>query len=216
MDNETRTIMQPVELRKLEDGTEVLSGYVIVFNQESEDLGGFVETIERSATQSVDFSDTVSTFNHDPNLVLGRVPKTMSYTVDERGVRVDITPPDTTTGRDVRELVRRGDVKGMSFTFRIKKDGQKWEKPKDARGLHHRTITAFDAIPEWGPVVFPAYRATDITVAKRELGMLKDKEERESTDALELERAKQELERDKVNNYHRELKLKIRSRLIKR
>jgi HK97 family phage prohead protease len=216
MDNETRTIMQPVELRKLEDGTEVLSGYAIVFNQESEDLGGFVETIERSSTEGVDFSDTVSTFNHDANNVLGRVPKTMTYSVDERGIKVDIYPPDTTTGRDVKELVRRGDVKGMSFTFRIKKDGDKWEKPKDARGLYHRTISAFEQIPELGPVVFPAYRATDISVAKRELGMLKDIEERESTDALELERAKKELEREKVNNYHRELKLKIRSRLIKK
>lgn len=209
MDNEVRTILQPVELRTLEDGTEVLTGYAIVFNQESEDLGGFVETIEQSATDGVDFSDTVSTFNHDANQVLGRVPKTMSYDVDERGVKVVITPPETQTGRDVKELVRRGDVKGMSFTFRVAKNGDKWEKPKDQRNLYHRTITKFEVIPEWGPVVFPAYRATDVTVAKRQLGVMKDAEERESSEALELERAKQDL---KIKNYHRKLDLELRQR----
>ena len=212
MDNETRDLMQPVELRTLADGTEVLSGYAIVFNSESEDLGGFVETVERTAVDGVDFSNTVATFNHNADNVLGRVPKTMTYEVDERGVKVNIIPPDTTTGKDVRELVRRGDVKGMSFTFSIKEGGQKWEKPKDARNVYHRTITRFDLIPEWGPVVFPAYRATDITVAKRELGKLKDEEERQTTEAMELEKAKKKIE---LENYHRNLKLKIRKRLIK-
>lgn len=209
METEKRYISQPVELRTLDDGTEVISGYALVFDSESENLGGFVETIDRTAVDGVDFSDTVSTFNHDANLVLGRVPRTMTYNVDERGVKVDIIPPDTQAGRDVRELVRRGDVKGMSFTFRIKEKGDKWEKPRDARNVYHRTITKFEAIPEWGPVVFPAYRATDVSVAKRELGVLKDKEERETSDAMELERAKEEL---KIKQHLEQLELALNLR----
>jgi phage head maturation protease len=101
----------------------------------------------------------------------------------------------------------------MSFTFRIGKKGDKWEKPKDARNLYHRTITKIDSIPEFGPVVFPAYRATDVSVAKRELGVLKDKEERETSEALELERAKEEVRKDQELKQHLErldLELKLR------
>jgi len=214
MDNEKRYVSQPVELRALDDGQEVISGYALVFNQESEDLGGFTEVIEPRSVANVDFSDTVATFNHDANQVLGRVPRTMTYEVDDRGIKVNIIPPDTTTGRDVKELVKRGDVKGMSFTFRIGKKGDKWEKPKDARGLYHRTITEIEMIPEWGPVVFPAYRATDVSVAKRELGVLKDQEERTASDALELERAKNEL-KVKQHLEQLELELKLRAKGIK-
>ena len=99
--------------------------------------------------------------------------------------------------------------------FRVAKNGDTWEKPKDQRGVYHRTITKFQTIPEWGPVVFPAYRATDVTVAKRQLGVIKDKEERESTEALELERAKKQIEID--NKIRRmELELKQRSGNLKK
>ena len=207
---EIRELLEDVELRANEQGEEVLTGYAIVFNRESEDLGGFKEIIERSAVDAVNFSNTVATFNHNANNVLGRVPKTMTYSVDDRGVKVEIKLPDTTAGNDVRELVKRGDVKGMSFTFRIAQDGDKWDKPTGNGKYYKRTVTKIEAIPELGPVVFPAYRATDVTVAKRALGVLKDAEEREVTDALQREREKEEI---RITNYHRALKLKIRGRI---
>jgi uncharacterized protein len=209
---EVREWLQDIELRQNEQGKEVISGYAIVFDRESEDLGGFKEIIERTAADTVDFSDTVATFNHDANNVLGRVPQTMKYRIDERGVYVEIEPPDTTIGRDTTTLIKRGDVKGMSFTFRISEKGQRWEKPTGGQKTYTRYISKLDVIPELGPVVFPAYRATDAMVAKRALGVLKDAEEKELTDALQKER---ELNQIKINNQHRALKLKMRTRFNK-
>lgn len=204
---ETREYLHPVELRTNESGKEVIAGYAIVFDRESEDLGGFTEVIDKRAVDSVDFSDTVASFNHDANIVLGRVPRTMTYKVDERGVYVEIDPPESR--KDVLESIARGDVKGMSFTFRIAKGGDKWDKPSGESKLYKRTISQFEVIPELGPVVFPAYRSTDAQVAKRALGVLKDAEERELSDALQKEK---ELNKIKLNNYHRALKAKLRMR----
>lgn len=205
---ERREILQEIELRTNEQGKEVIAGYAIVFGQESQDLGGFTEIIDNRAVQNVDFSDTVASFNHDANIVLGRVPRTMTYKVDERGVYVEIDPPESR--KDVLESIRRGDVKGMSFTFRISKGGDKWEKPSGESKLYKRTISQFDVIPELGPVVFPAYLSTDVGVAKRALGVLKDTEERELSEALQREK---ELNEIKISNYHRSLKAKIKMRI---
>lgn len=206
---EVRDLIEDIEIRANAEGEEVIAGYAIVFNRESEDLGGFKETIDPGAVAAVDFRNTVATFNHNPNNVLGRVPLTMTYQVDDRGVYVEIKPPDTAVGRDLVTLVKRKDVRGMSFTFRVGKDGDKWDSPTGANKLYKRTVTKIDAIPELGPVVFPAYRATNVAVAKRALGILKDAEEREATDALEKAR---ELDEIKIKNYHRALKLKIKTR----
>lgn len=206
---EIREDLEEVELRATDDGKEVITGYAIVFNRESQDLGGFKEIILPSAVDGVRWSDTIATFNHNADNILGRVPKTMTLTVDERGVKVEIVPPDTTVGRDVMELIRRRDVKGMSFTFRIKKNGDKWEQPKGDKGPYLRTISAFDIIPELGPVAMPAYPSTNVSVAKRALSMLMDEKERQESDQIEREN---ELKKIKLQSYHRAMRLKLRGR----
>ena len=206
---EIREDLEEVELRATDDGKEVITGYAIVFNRESQDLGGFKEIILPSAVDGVRWSETIATFNHNADNILGRVPKTMTLTVDERGVKVEIVPPDTTVGRDVMELIRRRDVKGMSFTFRIKKNGDKWEQPKGDKGPYLRTISAFDIIPELGPVAMPAYPSTNVSVAKRALSMLMDEKERQESDQIEREN---QLQKIKLQNYHRAMRLKLRGR----
>lgn len=196
--SERRYNPQSLELRTVPGGKQVIAGYAIVFNQLSGNLGGFVEVIEPRATNSVDFSDTVATFNHNSNIVLGRVPKTMSYRVDSKGVYVEIQPPETR--KDILEHIRRGDIKGMSFTFRIKKGGDTWEAPNAGRILPLRRITAFDIIPELGPVTNPAYTQTDVTVAMRSLELFKKKNPK----AFELA------------EYHRKLRLKIQASFLKK
>ena len=128
---ETRTFDENIEVRVNDQGQEVISGYAIVFNSESRNLGGFIETIEPRAIQAADVSDVVALFNHDQNLILGRTPSTLNLTIDDRGVKYDIIPPDTTTAKDLMTSIRRGDVRGSSFGFTVKANGDVWEKPKE-------------------------------------------------------------------------------------
>ena len=207
MSKETRTLDEQIEVRQNEAGEEVIEGYAIVFNRESSNLGGFIETIKPEAMRGADVSDVVALFNHDQNLILGRTPGTLTLGVDEHGVRYSIKPPETTTAKDLMISIKRGDVRGSSFGFRIKPDGDIWEKPERNGEPWKRTVTAFDKIFDVSPVVNPAYVQTDTGVAKRQLGMLKDKEEREATDALELEKEKERL---KVKQQQDDLEMRLK------
>jgi HK97 family phage prohead protease len=58
----------------------------------------------------------------------------------------------------VVESIKRGDITGMSFGFRIKR--QEWDETDENNPL--RTILNVDLI-EVSPVVFPAYPQTDVS-----------------------------------------------------
>ena len=120
--------------------------------------GDNVERIMPGAfDRAIGEDDTVGLFNHDSNLVLGRrTAGTMRLTVDDRGLRYEIDPPDTQVGRDVVASLSRGDVNGSSFGFRI--DHEEWISEGD--GVSNvrliRGVELFDV----GPVTFPAYTST--------------------------------------------------------
>ena len=69
MKRERRTFK--VELRKSDDGRK-MRGTAVVFNQLSENLGGFREQIDPAAFDAADISDVRCLFNHDDSMVLGR------------------------------------------------------------------------------------------------------------------------------------------------
>jgi HK97 family phage prohead protease len=93
-----------------------LSGYAIVWNVLSVDRGGYkVRLLPGSATFA---TPTHAIFHHDFSQVLGSTANnTLRITPDGYGVKVEIDLPNTTHGRDTAELVRRGDVNGMSFAM---------------------------------------------------------------------------------------------------
>ena len=196
MDKERR-FQNDIEVRELDDGTKVISGYAIVFNSESNDLGGFKEIIKPGSLRQADTDDVVALFNHDTNIVLGRTPATLNLKTTNKGLRYEITPPDTNSAKDLLTSIERGDVKGSSFGFTIAEGGDTWEEPEERGQPWMRTITAFDRIFDVSPVVYPAYSATDTSVAKRSLGTLRDKKEREESEQLELERQKFKLKKEK-------------------
>lgn len=149
-----------LELRAAEGQASVLAGYAAVFDSDSEDLGGFVERIKPGAFASSLGGDVRALFNHDSNIILGRTKaKTLTLREDQHGLYVEIIPPDTQAGRDLVESVRRGDVDQMSFGFRTIKDD--WEETKPGSWL--RTLIEVDVF-DVSPVVFPAYRNTEIAV----------------------------------------------------
>jgi hypothetical protein len=57
---------------------------------------------------------------------------TLSLVEDERGLKIEIIPPNTTWAKDLMESIRRGDVDQMSFGFRTKQDEWDERDPKSS------------------------------------------------------------------------------------
>lgn len=150
------------ELRvETRDGKPTIRGYAAVFNSLSSDLGGFVEVIRQGAFRRAlsDGQDVRALVDHDPARIIGRNKAgTLRLTEDQRGLLVEIDPPDTTAGRDIVESIRRGDVTGMSFGFVARKDDWRQEGERTIRELH--AVDLFDV----SAVTYPAYPATEVAV----------------------------------------------------
>lgn len=167
MTAERRDFTSDVEVRAVGE-TFVLRGYAFVFDKLSHDLGGFRERIERGAgREDMERGDLVATFNHNASAPLGRTGYGLRTGVDDVGGWYEVDLPNTTTGRDVAELVKRKIVKGSSFTFRLKdaEADQEWTRD-EATGFLIRTVRDFH-VSELGPVTNPAY--PDTTAAKRSI-----------------------------------------------
>lgn len=152
-----------LEVRANEDETAVLVGYAALFDERSEDLGGFVERIAPGAFAGSVGGDILAFWNHDSNIVLGRTTsRTLRVEEDNRGLRVEITPPDTPLVRGHLESIRRGDVNQMSFGFRTQKDS--WD---EVDGVMVRTLLELRLL-EVSPVPIPAYPQTAIALRSLE------------------------------------------------
>jgi len=162
-DREERGI-KGLELRAAPKGGKMptIIGYAAVYDSWSEDLGGFREIIRPGAFTKVlkSRSDVRAFRGHDPERVLGRTPDTLKLSEDKRGLRIEITPPDTELGRETVELIRRGDVDGMSFAFRVDGEGASWNED-----FSEHVIREVADLVEVSVVSFPAYKATvaDVT-----------------------------------------------------
>jgi uncharacterized protein len=135
----------------------LIFGYAARFNSWSEDLGGFIERIAPNAFAGVVEDDVRALFNHDPNLVLGRVRAgTLRVWQDEVGLAYEIDAPDTQVGRDLLVSMARGDVNQSSFAFYVAED--EWGELAD--GMLTRTIKRVGRLYDVSPVTYPAYSAT--------------------------------------------------------
>jgi HK97 family phage prohead protease len=152
------------ELRVEQRGlAKFLSGYAIVWDRLSEDLGGFREQIASSAIDRTlaDKVDLRALVDHDPGKVIGRISAgTLRVEKDGHGLKVQIDPPMTSAGQDLVESVRRGDVTGMSFSFRTMLNGDVWDFKTDPP-----TRTVIDMlVREVSAVSWPAYTQTEVAM----------------------------------------------------
>jgi HK97 family phage prohead protease len=142
---------------------KTLSGYAIVFNSLSEDLGGWKEIISPSAVDRTlrDGTNVNALIDHreESGTILGSTDTgLLQLQKDRRGLKVKITPVDTMAARDVITTVKAGLVKGMSFRFRLMPDGATWD---ERDGLFVRTVTDM-SFSEVSIVLNPAYKQTEI------------------------------------------------------
>ena len=168
------TVTDTIELRKKEDGTEVLFGYAVKYNSLSRMIGwGFREKFEPGAFDAVLAADPanldndiVALFQHNPMWVLGRRSSgTLKLGSDETGLWYEAELPNTQAGNDLRELVRRGDVRHSSFGFIVAPEGQRWERP-EKKADEIRVITNVSWLADVSPVTDPAYADTEVSLSE--------------------------------------------------
>lgn len=194
-ERETRVSNAPVEVREFE-GKPAIEGYASVFNQLSEDLGGWREIIKPGAFRDVLMNDVRALWQHDPRYVLGRRKNgTLSLWEDDYGLRYRAIPPNAQWARDVLETIQRGDVDQSSFAFLVT-TGAQWMIEKD--GTVIRQISLFADFWDVGPVTFPAYPATTADVRSK-IDELRAQLDKTAEQAAELTvRARQNAERQRV------------------
>jgi len=161
------TIVEKREFRmeEVEQQENTIRGYAAVYNSDSEWMGGFYEQISTGAFDYVMDDDVRAYFNHDENLLLGRVSSgTLRIGTDKKGLWYEVDLPNTTYARDLAELMKRGDVNQSSFAFLIDQD--RWE---ERDGKTYRIIEKVSRLLDVSPVAQPAYpEATSGLVARND------------------------------------------------
>lgn len=154
-----------------QEESRMVTGYAAVFDSDSEDLGGFIEQIERGAfKEAIERSDVRALFNHDDNFILARTASgTLKLYEDERGLKYEFEAPKTTAGNDLLEMIKRGDISQSSFGFTVEEDD--WS---NRDGMAFRKIKKVKRLYDVSPVTFPAY--PEASVAVRKLEQLKQAE----------------------------------------
>lgn len=178
MEIEKRSVMAAPELRAAGE-KRTIAGYAAVFNSEADIGGMFREVIQPGAfADSLKSADVRALVDHDSGRVIGRSKAgTLRLKEDERGLSVEIDLPDTTDGRDIGELVSRGDIDGMSFGFRVTHD--EWDETQEP---NLRTIHKIE-LHEVSAVTWPAYADTSLALRSRDKSKSESDEEKRKAQA---------------------------------
>lgn len=142
----------------------IIEGYSIVFNELSEDLGGFREMIlpEAIDQELINNSDIYYLYNHNNDSIpLARSNHgqgSLELTIDNKGLKYRFNCINT----EFYELVKRGDLDKSSFAFSLPKDGsgEIWEKNSEYNYV--RKIVKIEQLYDCSAVLVPAYSTTEL------------------------------------------------------
>jgi len=159
------------DLAASESGNTI-EGHPAVYAQRTNIGGMFYEVIERGAFDKCDFDDVLFSVNHE----LAKIPlarsrrnngnSTMQLSLDDTGIymRAELDVENNTEARNLYSAVKRQDINGMSFIFRVGND--EWEDLDS--DMPTRRIKAVSKVIEVSAVTFPAYAGTDIDARDRD------------------------------------------------
>ena len=173
------------ELRALDqasDGEMLVEGRAVVYDSPTVlfevDGRKYYEVIARGALDGADLRDVPFRYNHAQSvMIMARTRnKTLELLPDDKGLLIRARLANTTAGRDLYELIKRGDIDKMSFAFTVKED-------KYDRETRTRTIIKFGRIADVSAVDTPAYN--DTYLAARNYFEAQAEAERQAADAAE-------------------------------
>lgn len=133
-----------------------LRGHALTWSEVAEPWPGLLESFDAGAfAEFLGASpDVFAFYQHDARQLLGRTSSgTLRLTEDNTGLAYELDLPDTTLGRDVRELVERGDLRGVSICFHAEEETFYEQDDGTLRRTIHRA-----SLYEISIVTDPAYR----------------------------------------------------------
>ena len=153
---------------QIEVSDRLVSGYAVVFDTWSNDLGFYEKILKGAITEeTIQRSDVICKLNHDDQKVLARSKYgegSLILEVDEKGLKYTFEAPRTQYGDELLEYLRRGDITGSSFAFTIEEDefSYQWPFDKDADPVLCREVIKVDKLFDVSPVFTPAYEKTSV------------------------------------------------------
>lgn len=146
------------------ENKKIISGYFIVFDEETELYPDYFEKISSNAVGDLKNKDIRALVNHDTSRVLGRTTTgTLKLHADKKGVfgEIEINDKDT-DALNLYERVKRGDVTQCSFGFYINGVNETWDD-NDVLRVELTDIDLFEV----SVVTFPAYEQTSVAARTR-------------------------------------------------
>lgn len=187
-----------VELRdKQSEESRTIGGYAVKYNTNAfipDPWGGFLETFAQGAfDESIAERNQKCLWNHNVSMPLGSVKSgTLRFNDDAAGLNYDNDLPNNSWGDDALESVKRGDVDGSSFGFKVL--DSKWDRIEyEGKEVDRRTIIKAKLV-EVSPCTFPAYDSSEINCRSHELII----EERKSVADDRIKKLKLELELEEI------------------
>ena len=160
------------EIRSNEENSRKISGLAIPAESRSELLyGEFYETISKDALTEdlINEHDVKLYMNHDSSqgtFARSKFGKgSLRLFVTDRGIEFETELPNTASGNELLEGIRRGDYDALSFAFAP--DKEEWEENED--GTYNRTIRSIAFLDEISILsCAPAYEATEVKLRSLE------------------------------------------------
>lgn len=152
-----------------------ISGIATVFNQPSI-KGDFTEYVDQNALNGVDLSNVLLLYAHDFSNILARVDAgTLQTSIQPDGLHFNAQLPDTQLGHDTYTNILNGNIRGMSFGFKIAPGGDSWSVNSQGNTIH--TINKIDQVFELSLTPIPAYTETSVQVQRDLAQFLSSKKE---------------------------------------
>ena len=164
-----------------EKKSRTVEGHPIVFGVRSQNLIGWssqremyeVMEPESITDELIRNSDIILNAFHNNEIIFGRSCKgkgTLRMCKDERGISISCDMPETHAADDMLELIKLGDITGMSFAFRADEEdsenGVSYEKlserSPDNKEVWIRHVKKVTRLYDVSIVGTPAYTQTDI------------------------------------------------------
>jgi len=167
--SENRYVIENSKLRAYtEDNKKIIEGRAIPFNSESrllyEDNKEFNEIIVPEATENSDFSRAYLTYNHSRDDVFATVrANSLTTFKDEEGISFRAVLNNTQKANDMYEMVRSGDIAGLSFNMIVGDRDYTYSRGEDGklkRVIHN--IRAILEISLISGLMTPAYAETKV------------------------------------------------------
>lgn len=151
-----------------QDDKRYLVGHASIFNSRSkmifENGRLFYEIVNPRAFDNVLQDETLDvpmTYNHNRGQLLGRTKSgTLQLSKDEKGLLFRVEIPNTATGNEVYELVKRGDLYENSFAFVVSRDDEEWSKDEEGNAI--RTIHNIQRLADVAVCINGAYANTEV------------------------------------------------------